>query len=186
MGTTKEKRLLFVCTGNTCRSPMAEAIFRYESRRLGLGVSVSSAGTDVHEGRGMNLYSLRTLVNHGLSLENFCPTSLTVEMLENADAVVCMTEEQKERLLAYARRSMQEAVGKIYAFSDFCGVTIADPFGLSMDAYEATYLALEGGMSAMIEKLFAEKLPSKHTETSINNQQTGAAADDPKTEEETK
>lgn len=184
MGKTKEKHLLFVCTGNTCRSPMAEAIFRYESRRLGLGVSVSSAGTDVLKQRGMNLYSLRTLVNHGLSIENFCPTPLTVELLEEADAVVCMTEEQKERLLAYARRSMQEAVGKIYAFSDFCGVTIADPFGLSMDAYEATYLALEGGMSAMIEELFAEKLPLKHPETSINNQQTGA--DDPKIEEETK
>ena len=53
MGNTEEKHVLFVCTGNTCRSPMAEAIFRYESHRRGLPVTVSSAGTAAAEQVGM-------------------------------------------------------------------------------------------------------------------------------------
>ncbi len=184
MGNTKEKHLLFVCTGNTCRSPMAEAIFRYESHRRGLNVSVSSAGTDAAKQGGMHLNSLRTLVNHGLSIENFSPTQLTDELLKNACAVVCMTEAQKDGLLSYAQGYMQEAVEKIYAFSDFCGVSIPDPYGLSIDAYEKTYLALEGGMSEMIDKLFTEKPTAKKTKTT-KKKATGAKESIPSITEET-
>ena len=163
MGNTEEKHVLFVCTGNTCRSPMAEAIFRYESHRRGLPVTVSSAGTAAAEQVGMNLNSLRTLANHGLSIENFSPTQLTDDLMKSAYAVVCMTDGQRDALLAYAKDCLQEVIEKIYAYSDFCGCSIPDPYGMPMEAYEATYLTLEGGMSVLIDKLFGEKPTKKKT-----------------------
>ncbi len=172
MKKTEEKNVIFVCTGNTCRSPMAEAIFRYEAKRRGLAVSVCSAGTEAEQSRGMNINSLRTLSEHGLSIENFTPTQLTVELVDAAFAVVCMTERQKEIIAnAYARwkNVPVENVKKVWAYSDFCGYSIPDPYGGSMDDYGRTFDALVGGMSAIIEKLFTEK-PTRKTKKSSGTQ----------------
>ena len=156
MKNSDEKQVVFVCTGNTCRSPMAEAIFRYEAKRRNLPVIVSSAGLEAAKSGGMNLSSLRTLQAHGFSIENFVPTQLTDALLENAYAVVCMTDAQKEDLLRYAQERAFRDIEKIYAFSDFCGVSISDPYGLGMDAYESTYLTLEKWIPALIDELFKQ------------------------------
>ena len=170
MKKTEEKTVIFVCTGNTCRSPMAEAIFRYEAKRRGLAVSVCSAGTEAATGGSMHLHSLRTLAAHGLSIENFSPTQLTLEMLKTAFAVICMTERQKE-VVAYNHSrvcdSPSETENTVFAYSDFCGYSIPDPYGCPIEAYERTYEALAGGMSAIMDKLFpqeTEKTPEKTEE----------------------
>lgn len=160
-----EKKVIFVCTGNTCRSPMAEAIFRSEAKRRGLQVQVGSAGTEAAVGKGINLYSLRTLAAHGLAVENFTATQLTAQQAAEAFAVVCMTEPQKRQvasLVAHLPSKENAQSQNVYAFSDFCGYSIPDPYGGSMEVYDCTFQALEGGMSAVIEGLFpAEPLKAE-------------------------
>lgn len=192
-----EKLVVFVCTGNTCRSPMAEAIFRYEAKRRGLTAAVRSAGIDAAAKGSMHLHSLRTLANHGLSIENFTPTPLSEGLIRDAAAIVCMTEPQKELAAYHCSRLLGvEGAQKVYAFSDFCGYSIPDPYGQPIEAYEDTYQALEGGMSALIDGLFPKKSspkPKKRTakkaeaventeKTATKKKTTGARRGRPKKE----
>lgn len=157
-----EKLVVFVCTGNTCRSPMAEAIFRYEAKRRGLPATVCSAGIEADVRGRMHLHSLRTLANHGLAIENFTPTPLSEKLMKEAAAIVCMTESQKELAAHRCERLLgEEGAQRVYAFSDFCGYSIPDPYGQPMEIYEDTYKKLEGGMSALIDVLFPQKPSSR-------------------------
>jgi protein-tyrosine phosphatase len=99
MKEEKTKKILFVCTGNTCRSPMAEAIARSILKRWGeKNVVVSSAGLSVAKGDGLNPYSATMLARNGLKLEGFTSTPLTDGLLDEAYAVVCMTENQRKAI----------------------------------------------------------------------------------------
>lgn len=158
MNKGNEKKVIFVCTGNTCRSPMAEAIFRYEAKRRGLqGVSVASAGTEASTSGGMHPFSLRTLERNGLTIENFSPSPLSNEMILNAYAVICMTDLQRD-VVSYMRwkllKDSDGAENNVYAFSDFTEYQIPDPYGYGEDAYEQTYAALSRGMDAIFAQLF--------------------------------
>ena len=107
--------------------------------------------------------------------------------MKEAAAIVCMTEPQKE-WTAYRYKQLlgEEGAQKIYAFSDFCGYSVPDPYGQPMEVYEDTFNALEGGMSALINALFpknAEKPTAENMKkTATKKKTTGARKGRPKKE----
>lgn len=160
MSAEEEKKIIFVCTGNTCRSPMAEAIFRYELKRLGKsGVAVSSAGTLAGRSEGMNPHSLQVLSENGFYVWNFSSTQLTTEMILTAYAIVCMTDEQRD-VVSYMRYKLladkEDAENNVYAFSDFTGYEIPDPYGQSVDSYRKVFTQLLQGMPKIVAGLLPE------------------------------
>ena len=165
MNEKKTKKIIFVCTGNTCRSPMAEAAFRSEIRRLRLeGVEVSSAGTAAAKNGEINPYSAITLAENGLSLENFRSQELTDELIDEAFAVVCMTE--KQRLALEERRAFDffmsggkrsGAEEKIHSFFTLVGFEIPDPFGRDLGCYRITFEKIAQAIPVIIEKLGLKK-----------------------------
>ena len=158
----EEKKIIFVCTGNTCRSPMAEAVLRSEFKRLNIGdVSVFSAGLEPSKNGSINPHSAAVLSENGLSIENFASRALDEEMLTNAYAVICMTDSQRDILMdmrwnLLRRTGLSEIENNVYSFSDIAGYEIPDPFGRDKECYRLTYTKIAGGMAAIIAKLFPE------------------------------
>ena len=161
MNEENVKKIVFVCMGNTCRSPMAEAALRSEMKRLRIeNAEVSSAGL---KGNGfpMNENTAKTLINKGLDLNNFSSKTIG-EQTFLATAVIGLTEQICEELKKI--RNFGIEVGKlkkgkenVYSFKEIVGYDIPDPYGQGQDAYEETFLQIERGMSAIIDKFFVEK-----------------------------
>jgi protein-tyrosine phosphatase len=92
---------LFVCTGNICRSPLADLFMTDRSRRLlGGAVSVRSAG--IAAGRYLSSETIETATEKGLDAEALRPRQLTAEMLREADLIVTMTRDHAAEVLDLA------------------------------------------------------------------------------------
>lgn len=94
-------KLLFVCTDNTCRSPMAQAIFDRLSEQRHLDVTCDSAGLAACENECVNPRCVDVMNEIGLDISGHRSKNITPKLLLESDYIVVMTDEQKERLCAF-------------------------------------------------------------------------------------
>ena len=159
MSTTQLKKIIFVCTGNTCRSPMAEYLLKKALKERKLkGFKVVSAGIHAKKGDAMNPKSAQILTDHGIKLGKFSAKPITDKVLKESFLFICMTERHKDYLMDLRwnvlRKAGEENIeNNIYSFSEFVGFDVPDPYGLDITHYEAVYEMLEGGMYALIDEL---------------------------------
>lgn len=107
-------RILFVCTGNTCRSPMAEAFLRELSVERGLRLEVRSAGVSTVDGLPVSRHALQVLENNGIAHKG-ASTPASESLLEWADLVLTMTSSHKQALLRY----WPGASGKVHTLKEY-------------------------------------------------------------------
>ena len=93
MGALASLMIVVVCTGNTCRSPMAEALFRKAVAGRD-DITVSSAGVAAAKGTSANRETLSVLKKRGVSLENFKSRPVSESIMDEATHVFAMTQGQ--------------------------------------------------------------------------------------------
>lgn len=156
------KKVLFVCSGNTCRSPLAEVFARHFLELAGEdGWMVASAGLSAVTGSPASASAVTVAREFGLDLSRHCARRLTEELLDGADLVLVMTGWHKARVLE--RRP--HLAGKVYLVKEFAGgpaEDVADPFGGDLAVYRATALELKNLTPAFVKKLHAAGKTSRN------------------------
>ncbi|MCL2398953.1 MAG: low molecular weight protein arginine phosphatase [Defluviitaleaceae bacterium] len=121
-------KILFVCTGNTCRSPMAQAL---ASQLLGEKYHVVSAGLMAMPNASASANAIAVMHEQQLDLIDHKAQLVTEKLLEEADLILTMTENHKGALI-------QAVPDKVYTLGEYagCNTTICDPFGRNLSEYK--------------------------------------------------
>ena len=170
---TTKKLIVLVCTGNTCRSPMAEAVFKTFAVNEGLTkLKIRSAGLRAKKGDALNPKSAQILAEAGLELPEFKPARLTPAMLRQSFAVVCMTDSQRDLVMEMrwqafkdTETDVEELENNVYSFSELAGYEVLDPYGKDIDCYRYVYRLIENAKTVVLHKLVPDNMRAKFKET---------------------
>lgn len=138
-------KVLFVCTANTCRSPMLRTIFQSKAKARGIDIDVESAGIYA-DGEDINRFAKSTLERHGLKVEKHFSKACDKTMADECDFIFATTDAQAQKLIE--KFGCEE---KVVALSKLCGSDIDDPYGRGIDAYEKTYFVLDKVADSIID-----------------------------------
>jgi ribose 5-phosphate isomerase B len=153
------KNIVIVGTNNTTRSYMAEAVLKRLTEEYGLdGVKISSRGLVVLFPEPVNPKAAQAVGNAGYKIKEFLASKLTREDLEEADLVLTITTEEKERILADYESYVKD-ISKVYTLSEFAGekIGIPNPYGKEAEDYAACFITVK----RMCEKCFENKILKK-------------------------
>ncbi|WP_322105705.1 low molecular weight protein-tyrosine-phosphatase [Paraburkholderia sp. J41] len=132
-------RVLVVCEGNICRSPLACAMLAKELPDIGF----SSAGTHALVGEGADPLVLEMAQERGVPLKDHVATALTAERVRSADFILTMTKAQREQI----EMAWPYARGKVYRLGENEGIDVVDPYRRHRAAFELAFAQIEHGVA---------------------------------------
>lgn len=150
-------RVLFVCLGNICRSPMAEGAMRCEVERRGLAIDVDSAGTGGwHAGDPPDRRAQATALRHGVGIGSQRARQVTAADFDHFTHVVAMDLENFHALgLIRPERSKAELVLMLDHLAGREGQGVTDPYYGGDDGFEAVWADIEGAVRGLADRLEA-------------------------------
>jgi protein-tyrosine-phosphatase len=145
--------VLFVCTGNVCRSPMAMALFNARARRAGEDhlYPARSTGTWALDDAPASAHALTAMAERGIDLTAHRGATITREMIDQAAVIIAMTRSHRDALVS----EFPAARAKIHLMSELADrvYDIADPYGGTLAEYQDCANALENLIDVGYEKI---------------------------------
>jgi len=152
-------RVLFVCLGNICRSPMAEAVLRHKAALRGLqgDIQVDSAGTgNWHIGKPPHEGTLRQLKLHGISSEGLIARQMQTQDFKQFDYIICMDDSNEQNLRKLPGGEEAEILKFMDLLPDEPLREVPDPYFTGN--FEETYRLIDLGCEVLLDKIVSEKL----------------------------
>ena len=147
-------RVLMVCTGNICRSPMAQVLLEQALKQRGLDIVVESAGLGALVGRAADPLAIQLMEARGLDLKTHRARQLTREIIRSFPLILVMEKEQ-QRGVEQLDPSARGRVHRIGRVGDF---DVPDPYRRGISAFEESLSLIDKGLS-QIEKVFWSSKP---------------------------
>ena len=150
------KRVLFVCTGNICRSPLAQVLLARALAERGVAdVEVTSAGTGAWDGAPASEGAYLVALERGLDLSEHRARLLTRELVETADMVFTMARHHRARVQELGGE------GRTFVLGEYGGrageeAEVGDPFGGDLEVYRDTYAELDELIATVADRLADE------------------------------
>lgn len=139
-------KILFVCTGNTCRSPLAQAITQRMLDDRKIDAECESAGLTCGYGEEVSENSRKIIAERGIFYTHQS-RPVTRQLLDSSDMVICMTSPHKQALVPYV------SAEKLYEAKDLTGEEIDDPYGKDLQAYRDCAAKLDKLADAVCKKI---------------------------------
>lgn len=144
--------ILFVCTGNTCRSPMAEGLLRYIAQDQGLDIEVKSAGIAVYQDDYAAINSIDTMRDINIDISDHKSIQIDEDLIDEADLILTMASGHKDAIL-FQFPLCEDKVFNLLEYAYDMDKDVADPFGGSLETYEKTRDEIYRAILDIVEKI---------------------------------
>ncbi|HEX4342152.1 MAG TPA: RpiB/LacA/LacB family sugar-phosphate isomerase, partial [Verrucomicrobiae bacterium] len=159
------KTVLFICTGNVCRSPMAEGLFRHATR--GQNFRILSAGLGAQDGQAPTPHSVTAMRELGIDISNQRSRAMTADLVRQADLILCMTHSHVDTVLLL----YPTVTDKTFLLREFDNTLdpyekdISDPIGAPLDVYVNCRDQIEQGIASVLKYMEQNDMLSNTPET---------------------
>jgi protein-tyrosine phosphatase len=145
--------IMFVCTGNLCRSPMAEGLLRKRLADRGLDArhKVASTGTWAVEGRPASEHAITVMAERGIDITDHIAQTITAEEVAAADLILVMSREHKQII----HNTWPQYDWKVHRLSEIAGKRkdVSDPYGGPIKEYRACVNVIEDYVDRGLERI---------------------------------
>ncbi len=142
--------ILIMCTGNMCRSPMAEALMAHHAKNLGVALNIFSRGFAAPVGRPPHPFALEVAERNGVPIDSSKRASLVSSVDINAASLILVMDAGHMKEM---RQRFPTATGKTFLLGRWINAEIEDPINQPIDAFEKAWGLCDEGVNSWIKSL---------------------------------